>query len=103
MCAWRRLPKRPSAKMPSNFFCYQSEYGVLRAGARFDQESFHRHYEESPEPFKAELIAGVVSINPRVSPAHGLFGSMGVVGWDVPDKSPKGRMLFACHSDPWPR
>ena len=68
--------------MASQLFRYHSEYGELRNGARFDQETFHRLYENTPEQFKAELIGGIVSVLPRGSPAHGSYAAMlcGVVG-----------------------
>lgn len=44
---------------------------ILVDGARMDQKTFHALYLHTPEPFKAELIGGVVHVASPVSRRHG--------------------------------
>ena len=44
---------------------------ILVDGARMDQKTFHALYLHTPEPFKAELIGGIVHVASPVSRRHG--------------------------------
>lgn len=54
----------------------------LKDGEQLDQRTFHARYEASPRDFRAELIAGIVHVPPRVNRQHGQLRAH-VVYWLV--------------------
>lgn len=56
----------PMPSQPSRF----SRAIELRAGARLTREQFHEAYQQSPEGFRAELIAGIVHLAGRATITH---------------------------------